>query len=93
MSGRHAASPEQRLFIKERAEALANAVPPNMVEGLRLILETSKASGLSAEDAYASVTQALRALQSPHRLHDKAWLALEAGCLWLERERAKEAKP
>jgi hypothetical protein len=89
MSGRHHVTEEQRQFVKERAEALANAVPPNMVEGLRYMLKVSADSGLSTEDAYASVTEALRALQAPHRPHDKAWLVLEAGCIWLERERKK----
>jgi hypothetical protein len=87
MSGRHHVPEAQRQFVKERAEALADAVPPDMVDGLRHMLAVSMAAGLSVDDAYASVTAAMRALQAPHRPHKKAWLALESGCLWLERER------
>lgn len=83
-------SARQRAFVRDRAAALAAAVPPNMVAGLRHMLAMSLAAGLSMDDAYSSVTEALRALQAPHRPHDKAWLVLEAGCLWLERERNKE---
>lgn len=89
MTGRHYVNPAQRQFLDERSEEIADAVPPNMVEGLRYMLSVSKEAGLSTEDAYASVTQALRALQAPHRPHEKAWLTLEAGCLWLERERGR----
>lgn len=87
MGGKQYVSKEQRAWIDERKEALAEAVPPNMVEGLRHMLAVSVAAGLSEADAYASVTEALRALQAPHRPHEKAWLMLESGCLWLERER------
>lgn len=90
MSGRHHVSARQRAFVMGRAEALADAVPPNMVAGLRHMLEMSLAAGLSLDDAYSSVTEALRALQAPHRPKEKAWLVLEAGCLWLQRERNKE---
>ena len=91
MTGRHHVSRAQRQFLKERAEALADAVPPNMVDGLRHMLAVSIAAGLSTADAYDSVTKALRAMQAPHKPHAKAWLVLEAGCLWLERERKKES--
>jgi predicted nucleic acid-binding protein len=87
MGGRHDVITEQRAWIAERKVALANAVPPSMVDGLRHMLAVSIAAGLSVNDAYASVTAAMRALQAPHRPHKKAWLALESGCLWLERER------
>jgi len=90
MTSRHHVSDRQRQFVKERAEELANAVPENMVEGLRHMLSISEMSGLSKDDAYSSVTEAIRALQAPHRPHEKAWLVLEAGCLWLERERKKD---
>lgn len=90
MTGRHHVTKEQRQWLEERSEALADAVPPNMVEGLRYMLQVSKEAGLSAEDAYASVTEALRALQRRHPPQAKAWLVLESGCLWLERERKKE---
>lgn len=90
MTGHHHVSAKQRQFIKERAEDLANAVPPNMVEGLRYMLKVSADAGLSKEDAYASVTKALRALRAPHKPHSKPWLVLESGCLWLERERRKD---
>lgn len=90
MTGRHHVTEAQRQWVEERSEALADAVPPNMVEGLRHMLSVSMAAGLSTEDAYASVTEALRALQKRHRPNAKAWLVLESGCLWLERERKKE---
>jgi hypothetical protein len=90
MSGRHHVPEAQRLFLEERSEDLANAVPPNMVDGLRHTLAVSMATGLSPEDAYASVTEALRALQRRHKPQAKAWLVLEAGCIWLERERKRE---
>jgi hypothetical protein len=90
MSGRHRLSREQRAFISSRADDLVDAVPQNMVDGLRHMLGVSRDAGLSTHDAYASVTKALRALQAPHRPHEKAWLVLESGCLWLDRERRKE---
>jgi hypothetical protein len=90
MTGRHHVTEKQRQFLKEHAEALADAVPPNMVEGLKYMLSVSKVAGLSTEDAYLSVTEAMRAMQAPHRPHSKPWLVLESGCLWLERERKKE---
>lgn len=90
MSGRHRISEVQRQWVEEHAENLADAVPPNMVEGLRYMLETSKRAGLSSEESYASVTEALRAFQKRHKPHAKAWIVLEAGCLWLERERKRE---
>lgn len=90
MSGRHHVSTEQRLFVEERTEALANAVPPNMVEGLRYMLKTSREAGFSPADAYASVTEALRAFQRRIKPQSKQWLVLESGCIWLERERKRE---
>jgi hypothetical protein len=87
---RHHVLGAQCQFLKERAEDLANAVPPNMVEGLRYMLQVSKEAGLSKADAYESVTKALRAFQKRHKPRAKAWLVLEAGCLWLERERKME---
>lgn len=89
MKGRHHVTQAQRQFIKERTEALANAVPPNMVEGLRHMLANSVAAGMSEEDAYASAAEALRAFQSRLPPHGKAWRALESGCIWLERERGR----
>ena len=89
MSGRHHVSKAQRAWLSERREALADAVPENMVSGLRHMLAVSMAAGLSEAAAYASVPEAMRALQAPHRPHERAWLALEAGCLWLERERGR----
>lgn len=93
MTGRHHVPAKQRQWVEERADALADAVPPNMVEGLRHMLAVSMAAGLSTDDAYASVTEALRAFQRRIRPHSKQWLALESGCLWLERERKKELVP
>jgi uncharacterized protein len=90
MTGRHRVTDAQRQWLDERSEALADAVPPNMVEGLRYMLQVSKDAGLSNDDAYASVTEAMRAMQAPHKLQSKAWLVLESGCLWLERERKRE---
>ena len=89
MSSRHHVGKAQREYVKANADALAEAVPPNMVSGLRHMLAVSTAAGLSEADAYASVTEALRALQAPHRPHEKAWFVLEAGCIWLERERGR----
>lgn len=90
MTGRHHISSKQRQWLKDRSDALADAVPPNMVESLRHMLSVSMATGLSTGDAYASGTEALRAFQKRHRPHSKPWLVLESGCLWLERERRKE---
>jgi hypothetical protein len=93
VTGRHHVSAAQRQWVEERSEALADAVPPNMVEGLRTMLGVALASGFSTDDAYASVTEAMRAFQRRIKPHSKQWLVLESGCLWLERERKKEAMP
>lgn len=89
MGGKHHVSKEHLACLSEHREALANAVPPNMVEEMRHMLASSVAAGMSEEDAYASAAEALRAFQSRLPPHGKAWRALESGCLWLERERAR----
>lgn len=87
MSGRRHVGARQRQFVKGRTDDLIAAVPPNMVAGLRKMLAMSAAAGMPPTDAYASVTESLRAEQERHRPHEKIWLVLEAGVLWLARER------
>lgn len=89
MSGRHHVGKAQREYVKTKSAALADAVPENMVSGLRHVLAVSMAAGLSEAAAYASATEALRAFQSRLPPHRKAGFALEAGCIWLERERGR----
>lgn len=90
MTGRHHVTKAQRQWLEARTEALADAVPPNMVEGLRYMIQASKDAGFSEDESYDSATDALRAFQRRLQPHSKQWLVLESGCLWLERDRKRE---
>lgn len=87
MSGRHHTPPSVRRHLEEKCEELIAAVPPNMVDGLRHMLSLALGRGLSHDAACDSALEALRARQKVLRPTEKAWFVLEAGCMWIQRER------
>lgn len=89
MSGKHSIPKHMREYLTTKRDELMKAVPDKMRADIQDMLAIARNRGLSHEVACDAVIEALRSQQATHNPVQKAWLVLEAGCMWVEEEKGK----